>query len=277
MASTNRQQVETINVPLFETRATSTAGGGTALSTTTSTIAILKPAEWISVTPRNLGGGATVAQIALTPKLTIVQTTDNLSSVAGLTNLTEELQDGDVTDVDLGTAFGTGDDWIYIGGILPFRGARVTEGTTDNTEAVALDVEFWNGGSFVNVSTLVDGTSGAQSLDQTGNVTWDVPAGWQRGSLKNLVVDSVNTTATPFMGLNVYWVRWQWAGALTNSTDIRGLQALARSTAFMELLDGQTYEQKIPINRFGTVEAVTNAGTANLIINVGTGWGVEFD
>jgi hypothetical protein len=42
-----------------------------------------------------------------------------------------------------------------------------------------------------------------------------------------------------------------------------------RSTAYMELLSGQTFEQRVfaGVGGFGCVEAKMNAGTGNLVVN----------
>src|SRR3989304_2917485 len=111
---------------LFELRAASTASGGTALTTTAGLISIPLGADYISLTPRNFVG-ATVAKVALNPWLSIFYTAD---AGGGTTDISDEMQDGDATDVALPAVFpATGTGFIYVGAEVPFRGAAVTMGT----------------------------------------------------------------------------------------------------------------------------------------------------
>ena len=57
------------------------------------------------------------------------------------------------------------------------------------------------------------------------------------------------------------------------------MRSLNRSTAYAELLEGQTYEQAVQSEGPGgicTVEILTDAGTANTIINAATSHGEKF-
>ena len=75
----------------------------------------------------------------------------------------------------------------------------------------------------------------------------------------------------------MYWTRWEWAAALDADTDVAGMQALNRSTAYAEYIEGLTVEIGVLDKRLGCVEALTDAGEAKLLVNVGTLPGSEFD
>ena len=75
----------------------------------------------------------------------------------------------------------------------------------------------------------------------------------------------------------MYWTRWEWAAALDADTDVAGMQALNRSTAYAELLEGQTVETMVSDRKLGCVEALTDVGTANLVVNVGSRPGSELE
>jgi hypothetical protein len=55
------------------------------------------------------------------------------------------------------------------------------------------------------------------------------------------------------------------------------MQALNRVTTYAELLEGQAVEVKTSNRQLACVEALTDAGTANLVVNVGTLVGSEFE
>jgi hypothetical protein len=59
------------------------------------------------------------------------------------------------------------------------------------------------------------------------------------------------------------------SAALDSSTTANSLRALNRSTAYMEIVSGRAIEQAVTVGPGGIscVEALTDAGTANLIIN----------
>jgi hypothetical protein len=75
----------------------------------------------------------------------------------------------------------------------------------------------------------------------------------------------------------MYWTRWEWSAALDSDTDVAGMQALNRVTTYAEYLEGQAVEIRLLDRRFASVEALTDAGTANLLVNVGTLPGSEFE
>ena len=267
------QTVNIIPVELTEIRAASTASGGTALSTTLAQDEIPFGSDYLSITPRALSGAA-VVRFALNPFLTIFYTTDAGLSIDNIVDISDEMQDGDATDHALDNFPAASTGLIYVGARVPFRGVAVTMGDK-NDDATVITVNYWNGGAWTDISDT-DGTDdGGDSMKQDGSVTWTVPAAWTRASLA--AIGDTFPSGTPEQGAVRYWTRWQWSNALDASIDVRTMLALNRSTSYAELVDGQTIEFKVSDREIGNVEALTNAGTANLIINAGAIIGSEFE
>lgn len=273
--------VRVIEAPLQEIRAASTAGGGTALTTTLGLTSLPIGTDWISITPRNFAG-AGVVKFAVNPWLTIIRTTDLLASEG--TDWSSEAQDGDTTAIANGAfpTFANGGA-IYVGSWLPFSGVMVDVGTV-NAVLSTLLVDYWNGGAWVNI-TPTDGTDTGAIFAQDGNVTWTVPTAWKKSTLNNngaVSASSISawTKQAPYLA-NLYWTRWSQAdGALTDPSTILQMRAINRSTAYAELVSGQTFAESFPasvgaINGFASVEALTDAGTANLVINAATRYSQE--
>ena len=268
------QIVKTIPAELNELRAASTASGGTALTSTLGQITLPFGADYVSITPRNFSGAA-VARVALNPYLRIFYTTDGGLDNSNLTDISDEMQDGDATDHPLDDFPLTGTGFIYVGARLPFRGVAITMGDK-NDDATVLTVKYWKGGSWVSISAT-DGTDdGGDSMKVDGSVTWTVPTTWALDSLSSIGETLPSTAA--HLHEKKYWTRWEWSAALDASIDVRTMLALNRSTAYAEYLEGQTVELMLNEGReVGNIEALTNAGTANLVVNVGTLVGSEFE
>lgn len=254
---------------ITELRAASTASGGTALTTTAGLISIPLGADYISITGRNFAGAA-VVRIALNPWLSIFYTRDGGSS---FTDISDEMQDGDTTDVNFDSFPATGTGFIYIGSRVPFRGVAVDVGTGANGTANTIEVKYWNGLSWLDISPT-DATDTGASLAVDGNVTWTVPAAWKKASLA-AIGDTLPADCNKREEL--YWTRWAWSVALDSDTDIAQLRALNRSTAYAEYLEGQTVEVGVQNRRIASVEALTDAGTASLVVNAGALATSEFE
>jgi hypothetical protein len=273
------QTVNVIPVDLTELRAASTASGGTALTATLALVPIPYGSDYMSITPRNFSGAAVVRYL-LNPYLTIFFTTD-----AGVTtsDISDEMQDGDTTDVNIDDFPITGTGFFYLGSPIQFRGVKVDIGTGNNDDAAALTVKFWDGGVWVDLSTahnLSDGTDvGGDSFFQDGDVTWDVPTVWTKETIDRIgdTLPSERVSFVPSRSTPMYWTRWEWSAALDSDTDVAGMQALNRVTTYAEYLEGQAVEIRLLDRRFASVEALTDAGTANLLVNVGTLPGSEFE
>jgi len=281
------QLVNSMPPELTELRAASTASGGTALTTTATGASapsalglttIPFGADYVSITPRNFAGCA-VARVSLNPYLTIFATWDAGLSVV---DLSDEMQDGDATDYALDAFPAAGTGYIYVGARVPFRGVAVDVGSDANGDAGDLTVYYWNGTSWVDISDT-DATDTGAALAVDGTVTWTVPANWTRTSLKAIGtrigsgVEYALPADTPNLHTPRYWTRWGWSVPMDAATDIAQMLALGRSTAYAEYLEGQTVNLKMSDREIGCIQALTNAGTANLIVNVGTLVGSEFE
>mgnify|MGYP001562093983 CR=1 FL=1 len=283
---------ETIAAQLAEVRSCpdsdgSQVAGGPALSTTLKVLSVPLGSDWLSITPRNFVG-AGVTRFALNPYLTILRTTDSLTLYGNFNDHSVELQDGDTTDVAMdaqGTA--AAGDFIYVGATVPFRGVAVTVGTDPQNTASVLTVNYWNGAWTAISETDGTETGGNTTFAQTGNVTWTVPATWTLASLQH--IGDVTASAAAFRDnwtikssliVPLYWTRWEFSATTEATWNVSQMKSLNRSTAYAELLEGQTFEQSIQSEGpggFACVEALTDAGTANVVINAAVGRGESFN
>jgi hypothetical protein len=272
------QTVNIIPVELTELRAASTASGGTALSTTVAQIAAGTAgwgADYISLTPTNFSAACKAARVLLNPYLTIFYTKDAGVSVATTAIISDEMQDGDATDHALDDFPLTGTGYIYVGARVPFSGVAITLGD-GNDDATVITVKYWQAGIGWTDISDTDGTDvGGDSMKQNGSVTWTVPTTWGKKSLSNMGETLPNTVPKFYEAL--YWTRWEWSAALDASIDVRTMLAINRATTYAELIEGQTLEVKASDREIGNVQAITSAGTCNLIANVGTLIGSEFE
>src|SRR3990167_2078517 len=114
-----------------ESRAASTASGGTALSTTLVTVGFPLGTRLVSLIPRNFASGAVVLRYLLNPWLTVLKTQDAFAT-PGI-SYSNAAQDNDTaTDVNL-DALGTlaGGDALWVGVAAPFRGAAADVDTVN--------------------------------------------------------------------------------------------------------------------------------------------------
>lgn len=257
---------ETLMGPLGEVRAASTAAGGTALTTTAGVISLLKGTQYVSLEGRNYST-AVVVQYALVPYLLVYKTADLLATI---TDYSAAAQDGDAgTDVVLSSldTLANGDA-LWVGSRVPFRGLRADVDAA-NANASVLTGVYWDGNSLENI-TLTDGTdSGGATMAVDGAITWTVPTDWVPASL---VTIGSAAASVPHSTEPLYWVRLVVSAALDSSSTLNSLLALSRSTAYAELVTGRVIEMRVNRGLGGVagVEALTNAGTANLIVNCAT-------
>ena len=259
----------------------SVASGGPSLSPTLKSLAIPIGAEWLSITPRNFAGGAGTMRFALAPRLTIIVTTDLLATNTQIgrsepttittrptQDISDEMQDGDQEDFAIDSIDTIANkNAIYIGAPLPFRGATVDIGTGPNgTGSRVLTVKYWDGGAWTSASATDNTKDGTASMAVDGTVTWSVPAKWTRETLIKIGDTSIEET---WSRTKLYWTRWEWNGALDSDTDVRQIKALSRSTNYAELTEGQPLEFSINPSDVSTLEVLTDAGTANVIVNAG--------
>ena len=72
----------------------------------------------------------------------------------------------------------------------------------------------------------------------------------------------------------LYWTRLSVSAALDSSTTLNSILSLPRSTSYAELVSGMAQEMTLQkgLGGVAAIEALTDAGTANLIVNAYT-WG----
>lgn len=248
-------------------RALSTASGGTALTTTAAYILFPEGTEYITVTPRNFST-AVVARWILCPYL-IVLRRDGLYLKGSFQDMSSGAQDAD-TDTDvvlssLNTA--ANNSYMYVGCYEPFRGVRVDIDSANGTASV-ITVNYWNGTAWTD-SADTDGTdSGGASMAVDGSIVWTVPTAWRAAELASIENNGVKV-GLPHEDASLYWTRWQFSAQLDGPTTANSFTGLNRSTAYGEFVSGQAWEQTVVMGPKGhaAIEALTNAGTANLIVN----------
>lgn len=261
--------------PLSEARAASTAGGGTSLSTTATIVGFPNGTTHVAVVARNFST-AVVTKFALNPYLLILKAASALP--AAPTDYSKAAQqnpattDSVVLDALAATAF------LYIGAYVPFRGIAVTmDGAKVNANAATLSMAYWNGAW--KAQTITDGTAAAgATLAQTGNVTWTVPTDWTATKLGSTVVGGPVSNPdlanfAPYSNRPKYWLRLAVSAALSVSVEANSIFALNRSTAYAEMVQDSLLQFRIPqkggadVDGPSCIEALTDAGTASLIVN----------
>lgn len=251
-----------------ELRAASTAGGGTALTTTAALVVIPDGTTHLSIAMRNFST-AVVGKVALNPYLLVYKTTDSLATAP--TDMSVNAQDGSASTLVTLSALPTfaNGGAVYIGSHLMFRGMVATVvGANGNTATLA--VKYWTGSAFSTI-TPTDGTaSGGKTLAATGNITWTVPTDWARQTLAS-IFQSLDTPKLVFTNTQIplYWLRCDVSAALSATVTLSGLQALNRSTAYGEIVDGSVFSGRVykGLGGVASVEALTDAGTGNMIVN----------
>lgn len=272
--------------PLGETRAASTASGGTVLGTTAVLIPLPKGTKHLFITPRNFAT-AVVAKLAFNPWLVVLKTTDNLATVP--TDYSESAQDGSTSTTILLNDFSTlaAGDFLLIGSHLPFRGVAIDVEAANGGAASALTVAYWDAVTWTSISATDGTVASSKTMAVDGNVTWTVPTGWKAESLRNIfanvgpsVSDSVlnSPRMAAYSVEKMYWTRWVVSVVLDDAVTLNSMLALNRSTAYGEFITSLVHERRVHrgLGGIGCIEALTDAGTANLIVTVDSGNGGRF-
>ena len=246
------------------------ASKGVALTTTAALTSIPLGTRYIRLAPRNFST-AVVARFAINPWLTCIMTTNG---IADLRDISSEAQDGDTAIIDF-SSFPTlaNGGALYIGSHRPFRGVAVDIGTATQSTAAVLTGTYLSAiDTWVDLSITDATASGGATFAVDGNVTWTVPTigtGWARRSLGSKL--GLASTAAIYTD-KLYWTRLVTDAAFDSTTSVLQLRALNRSTAYAELAPGEWFDELVTVGYGGVanVEALTDAGTANLLINVAT-------
>ncbi len=261
-------------------RSASTAGGGTALTTTAQVIGFPGGTSHVSLFARNFST-AVVAKVALNPYLLILKSTDKLLTV---TDYSSAAQKNPVTTGAILSALPTlaNGAAIYVGSHVQFRGIAVDmlAGSVNATTNTLL-AEYWNGTAWVSLSATDGTASGGKAFAVDGNITWTVPSAWAKVQLSqtrqpppanppNTPTDVANLL--PYNDKAQYWVRLSVSAALSATVVASTMFSLNRSTAYVEMAENSYLQFRTTDRPGGTacVEALTDAGTANLVVNVYT-------
>jgi hypothetical protein len=275
----NRSQLDSFPGPIGEARAISTAAGGTALSNAATLIPIPNGTTHLQILPRNFST-AVVAKVALNPYLAVLVNNDALATVP--TDNSSAAQDGDAATLVTISALKSlaNGGAIYVGSHVPFRALRsVTVGANTGSASTIL-VEYWNGSTWVDISATDGSTTGGKTFAQSGDITWTIPAAWAKKELYEIFRTLYTPCVGPFVysSIPLYWLRISVSVVLSATVTLSSLMALNRSTAYAELLSSLGLEFRISKQLGGqaSVEALTDAGTANLVVNAFTELGGGF-
>jgi len=264
---------EIIAGPLGERRGATTAGGGTALSTTATFVQSPPWTAHIQALFRNFSQTA-IGKLALNPWLVVLKTTDNMTSEPF--DYSVAAQDASTsTDVDV-SALSTlaNGDFLLVGSHIPFRGVYIDVDASNGAGTATLSVYYY-ADTWTNASAT-DGTFSTMTFAQDGLVYWTVPTTWQAKRLIDLYpsIPPRYYTHTP-----LFWTRWSVSAALTDtSITFNSMVAANRSTSYAEYLPYEVLEEVINhgFGGVGCIEALVSAGTANLIVRAFTRSGGKF-
>ena len=263
--------------PFGEWRAATTAPGTAitaAVTAATALVALPPGTHYVSMEGRNYST-AVVIRWTQNPWLTVVKTTDNFAVAGNATDYSDAAQDGAAaTDVVLSSLATTGALWV--GADLPFRGVFADVDSSNSNAATCVAV-YWNGTTLASLSITDTTSSGSAVFAQDGSITWTMPSDWSMAAIRPTIVATAAATI-PAIAAVKYWARLTFSGALDASTTLDQLLALNRSTTYAALVTGRVAEFLVPTGtgRIGCIEAITDAGTANLIVNCATMAGSKF-
>lgn len=245
---------------------------GLSLTTTATFAALPKNAKHLFMAPHTFASSAVVARIAINPYLVILKTTNALASAP--TEYSEAAQDGSTsTDVvlsSLGTAAQL--DFLYVGAVRPFGGVYCDVDAPNGTASV-ITVKYWDGDSWADISATDGTASGGASMAQDGSVTWTVPSDW---APTTLLAAGDTDQAHRWCNQSFYWTRWEFSGGLDSSTTLNAMLAAAPDTAFFELISGKAFEQGLDRQHHASIQALTDTGTAKLVVGFAAGVGGRY-
>lgn len=247
-------------------RASSTAGGGTALSTTAGLIGLLQGTKHVQLIARNFAT-AVVVKYALNPFLIVLKTADALATV---TDYSTNAQDVSTSTVVTLSSLDTlaNNDAVYIGSRTPIRGLSVDVNAANSTTST-LTVSYWNGTAWTDISATDNTASGGATFAVDGTIVWTVPTDWVKASLAD--INHVLTTDIgdfAYRANEMFWLQLKVSAALDSSTTLNSIYAMNRSTSYAEIIAGAQDEHcEWGPDGYGCIEALTDAGTANLIVN----------
>lgn len=253
------------------------ADKGVALSTTAAFTLVPDGTQQIELLLRNLST-AVVGKWVTTPYLIVLKTTDLLAAVANVTDYSTAAANATTGDVVLSSldTLANGDA-LWVGSHVPFRGLNVTI-TAANGNASVLTGTYWDGSALTDISLTDNTVSAGKTFGSvtTATITWTVPTAWAKAALSAIV--SPTDMAIPYRDEPLYWARLVVSAALDASTTLASMQAMSRSTAYANLIaapPGFAFRCFKGPGGISGIEALTDAGTGNLIINCATRLGAD--
>ena len=272
--------------PLQEARTASTAGGGTALTTAAVIVGIPNGTTHLSMVARN-AAAANVLKLALNPFLLILTTANNLQKTSDFSTAGQQ-NPATASAITLNAlnTLATGGA-LYIGSQVQIRGFRVVMSGSVNSIASTLTGNFWNGTAWAALAGFTDGTSAASAtFAQNGDIVWTVPttakpvilAATQPasvfGSLPNSqgggITPSQFAAAVPYSDRPRFWYQLVVSAQLSATVAANSFFSLNRNTTqYSEYLFAERLQLRVSkeVDGLGCVEALTDAGTGNLIVD----------
>lgn len=240
---------------------------GTVLGTTAVYTQFPLKTHRLTITPTTFTT-AVVVRLLLNPWLTVLKTTDNMSSPP--IDYSNAAQDNDTdTSVDVSSLSTLANgDFLLVGSHVPFRGVYFDVDGTNAAGTATVAVYYWNGGHWITTGATVTGIRTTAVWDKDGLVYWTVPSAWQPTTFSHLY--SSISDKKYYSDVPLYWTRWEVDAAITDtSVTIDSMFAANKSTAYAELASGQMLSADIEhgLGGIGCIEALTDAGTATLIVN----------
>jgi hypothetical protein len=249
------------------------ASKGVALTTTPAFTTFIRGTEHVTLSPRN-SSTAVVVRYAFCPYLVILKADSSDGLKTKPLDYSVVAQDGSTaTSVDLSSL--AAGRYLYVGSAIPFRGVNIDVDAVNGTATTVLTVSYWNGSAWTDTSDT-DGTinnGGGISLAVDGSVTWTVPAAWVSASLGKIFTTGSSPIAAEFKWRDtaMYWTRWEWDDDMDSAVTLDHMLGINESIAYAEVSTGVATEGRVNhgfgSNGVGGVEALTDSGTANLLVN----------
>ena len=261
----------------YEVRGIGYTAGGLAATNSAQTAGLPVNTQFVSLEAHNAASSATVVQFAINPWITVIKTED---SGATWTDYSENSQDDDIgTDITMSSlpTLANGGA-LFVGCAVPLRGLVVDVDAVNGTSSL-MTGDYWDGSAWSDIAETDGTASGGAALAQDGSVTWTEPTDWESNTLRT-IVETEKSWAGTFAGngqifnTGLYWVRFKVSAALDSATTLNSIHPLNRSVRYGALVvGGHPWKQmsRRGFGGFGSIEFVTDTGTADLVANAGTG------
>jgi hypothetical protein len=267
----------------LELRSAGFVSGGLAATTTVKTVGLLPGTKYVSLAPHNLSATTVAVSFGLNPWLTILKTTDGGATFTDYSEVAQnDLADSGVVLSSLPTLANGGA--LFIGSHVQFRGLQIDVSAV-NATANLLTAEYYNNTTWADLDDTDGTASGGAALAQDGAYTFaSVPSAWVTASLETIMGKPNeafgSTFVKPVAGIrtytqSLYWARLQLNAAFDSATTVHQIHALNRSVSYAQVSGNVPHQQSLHRGQggFGSIEYRTDTGTADLLVNVGSGNG----